>query len=283
MAKMKSRTRGTGSSASTYRSKTWLWLTVPIGALVLAAAGGELLFDVFRGDSPYLVAQAVGQDLVTLLVALPALVVGAVLAARGSDRARMVWLGVLVYLVYTYAIYAFHIKFNSLFLVYVALLGFSLYALIGGLATTDFDGIKARHTRESTARTAGIFLLVVSVLFYFVWLGEVVPALISGEVPQSIAQNGTPTNGVHVLDMAWILPSLALTGFWLRRKRPVAYALAGALLTFLPLLALAIVVMVVAMAFYGQASSVAPAAIFGLLAAASLWTLVRYMGGMGSG
>lgn len=165
----------------------------------------------------------------------------------------------------------------------MALLGFSLYALIGGLATTDFDRIKARHTRESTAKTAGIFLLAVSVLFYLVWLGESVPALISGEVPQSIAQNGTPTNGVHVLDMAWILPSFVLTGFWLRRKRPVAYALAGALLTFLPLLALAVVVMVVAMAFYGQASSVAPAVIFGLLAAASSWTLVRYMGGMGSG
>lgn len=283
MATMRSRTRGSGRPASAYRSKTWLWLTVPIAALVLAAAGGELLFDVFRGDSPYLVAQAIGQDLVTLLVALPALVIGAVLAARGSDRARLVWLGVLVYLVYTYVIYAFHIRFNPLFLVYVALLGFSLYALIGGLATTDFDRIKARHTRENTAKAAGIFLLAVSVLFYFVWLGEVVPALISGTVPQSIADNGTPTNGVHVLDMAWILPSLILTGFWLRRRRPIAYALAGALLAFLPLLALAIVVMVVAMALYGQASSVAPAAIFGLLAAASLWTLVRYLGGIESG
>lgn len=283
MATMRSRTRGSGRPASAYRSKTWLWLTVPIAALVLAAAGGELLFDVFRGDSPYLVAQAIGQDLVTLLVALPALVIGAVLAARGSDRARLVWLGVLVYLLYTYVIYAFHIRFNPLFLVYVALLGFSLYALIGGLATTDFDRIKARHTRENTAKAAGIFFLAVSVLFYFVWLGEVVPALISGTVPQSIADNGTPTNGVHVLDMAWILPSLILTGFWLRRRRPIAYALAGALLVFLPLLALAIVVMVVAMALYGQASSVAPAAIFGLLAAASLWTLVRYLGGIESG
>lgn len=283
MATMRSRTRGSGRPASAYRSKTWLWLTVPIAALVLAAAGGELLFDVFRGDSPYLVAQAIGQDLVTLLVALPALVIGAVLAARGSDRARLVWLGVLVYLLYTYVIYAFHIRFNPLFLVYVALLGFSLYALIGGLATTDFDRIKARHTRENTAKAAGIFFLAVSVLFYFVWLGEVVPALISGTVPQSIADNGTPTNGVHVLDMAWILPSLILTGFWLRRRRPIAYALAGALLVFLPLLALAIVVMVVAMALYGQASSVAPAAIFGLLAAASLWILVRYLGGIESG
>ncbi|QIN84699.1 hypothetical protein GBA63_20125 [Rubrobacter tropicus] len=283
MAVLESGPRGGGRGGSASHSRAWLWLTVPITVLVVAAAGGELLFDVFRGDSPYLIAQAVGQDLVTLLVALPALVVGAALAYRGSDRARLVWLGVLVYLVYTYVIYAFHIRFNPLFLVYVALLGFSLYALIGGLATTDFEGIKARYARERPAKAAGTFLLAVSVLFYFVWLGEVIPALFSGNVPQSIADNGTPTNGVHVLDMAWILPSLAITGVWLRRKRAVAYALAGALLTFLPLLALAIVVMVFAMALYGQAASVAPAAIFGLLAVASSWMLVRYMRGMKAG
>ena len=264
-------------------TQSWLLLTAPIAVLLTVTTGVELLFDVFRGDSPYFVAQALGQDFVTLLVALPALVIGAVLAELGSDRGRLVWLGVLVYLVYTYAIYAFHVRFNSLFLVYVALLGFSLYALIGGLSTTDFEKIKGNHTRERSAKTAGTFLLVVSILFYVVWLSEVIPALLSGDVPQSVADNGTPTSGVHVLDMAWILPALAMTGFWLRRMRAVSYALAGALLTFLPLLALAIVVMVVSMSLSGEATSVIPAAIFGLLGAASLWMLVRYLGGREAG
>lgn len=259
-------------------------MTAPIALLLVVAAGGELIFDVFRGDSPYLVAQAMGQDFVTLAVALPALIVGAVLAGRGSDRARLVWLGVLVYLVYTYVIYAFHVRFNPLFLVYVALLGLSLYALIGGFATTDFEGIRARYAaRARPAKTASTFLLAVAALFYVLWLGEVVPALLSGEVPRSVSDNGTPTNGVHVLDMAWILPALAMAGLWLRRGRAVGYALAGALLTFLSLLALAIVAMVVAMALYGEATSVAPVAIFGLLAAASLWVLLRYMGGTEAG
>ena len=264
-------------------TQSWLLLTVPIAVLLAVATGVELLFDVFRGDSPYFVAQALGQDFVTLLVALPALVIGAVLAALGSDRGRLVWLGVLVYLVYTYAIYAFHVRFNSLFLVYVALLGFSLYALIGGLATMDFERMKGNHTRERAAKTAGTFLLVVSILFYVVWLSEVIPALLSEDAPQSVADNGTPTSGVHVLDMAWILPALAMTGFWLRRKRAVSYALAGALLTFLLLLALAIVVMVVSMLLSGEATSVIPAAIFGLLGASSLGMLVRYLGGMEAG
>lgn len=76
-------------------TQSWLLLTVPIAVLLAVATGVELLFDVFRGDSPYFVAQALGQDFVTLLVALPALVIGAVLAALGCDRGRLVWLASL--------------------------------------------------------------------------------------------------------------------------------------------------------------------------------------------
>src|SRR5215213_10557147 len=128
------------------RTTAWLWLTIPISVLLAIATGSELLIEGLLRGKPYFVSQAIGQDIATLGAALPALVVGAVLTSRGSERARLVWLGVLTYLVYTYAIYAFHVRFNALFLVYVALLGCSLYALIGGLVTTDFAHIKSRSS-----------------------------------------------------------------------------------------------------------------------------------------
>ena len=105
--------------------RIWLWLTGPIAVLVAIAAGvGFFIDDIYR-DAPVNAAQAVGQDLITLVVALPTLVISAILALRGSRRAHLVWLGVLVYLVYTYLTYALAIQFNPLFLVYVALLGCS--------------------------------------------------------------------------------------------------------------------------------------------------------------
>jgi hypothetical protein len=256
----------------------WLWLTLPIAILTAVATGSELLVDdLFRGDAPYFVAQAIGQDVITLGAALPALMVGGILAARGSGRGRLVWLGALTYLVYTYVIYAFHVSFNSLFLVYVTLLGCSLYALIGGLATTDFTGIKARFTPETPIRVVSIFLAVVAVLFYISWLGEVIPALVAGGVPQSVVDNGTPTNGVYVLDMAWILPAFALTAIWLWRKLDMGYALAGALLTFMSLLLFAIMGMVVSMSLYGQPVTLGMAAVFGLVATVSLGLAVWYL------
>ena len=221
-----------------------------------------------------------GQDLITLVVALPALVIGAILALRGSMRGHLVWLGALGYLVYTYLTYTLAIKFNPLFLVYVALLGCSLYALIGGLATTDFATIKAHFSRGTPVKAVSIFLALVAVLFYFKWLSEDVPALLAGGVPQGVIDGEAPTDVVHVLDMAWILPANVLTAIWLWRGRALGYALAGIQLSFLSLLVLAIMSMIVFEVLYVQAAALVPVAIFGSVFAFSVGMLVWYLRGL---
>jgi hypothetical protein len=98
----RSRTDKSAPDGSAKRERIWLWLSAPIAFLLAIATGSEVLFDgVFRGDAPYFVAQAIGQDFITLGVALPALVIAAVLAGYGSERGRLIWLGVVTYLVYT--------------------------------------------------------------------------------------------------------------------------------------------------------------------------------------
>jgi hypothetical protein len=262
------------------RSNGWLWLTLPIAVLLMIAAGGGVFIDGLYRNNPYYTVQAVGQDFISLIVVLPTLILTAFLANRGSIGARLIWLGVLIYLVYTYVIAAFDNSFNSLFLVYVALLGCSLYALMGGLVTTDMVGVKASFTERTPVRTVSIYLAVLAVLFYVLWLSEIIPALVVGEVPQSIQNNGTPTNGVHVLDMAWILPAFGITAASLWHKKAFGYTLAGALLSYSVLLILAILSMVVVMVREGQPVVIPQAVIFGVLLAISLGMLVGYMKGL---
>jgi hypothetical protein len=255
---------------SVRHTNVWLWLTFPIAFLLaIATTGGVFNSGLYR-DNPYFVAQAVAQDFISLAVVLPTLIVTAFLASRGSPRARLIWLGGLVYLVYTYVVAAFDVRFNSLFLVYVALLGCSLYGLIGGLITADLVGIKSCFTEKTPVKVVSIYLAVLAVLFYFMWLSEVVPASIAGEIPQSIQDNGTPTNAVHVLDMAWILPAFGITAFNLWGKRALGYTLAGALLTYGVLLTLAILSMVIFMIREGFPVVVPQMVIFGALFAISL-------------
>jgi hypothetical protein len=262
---------------STRRANWWLWLTIPIAILLAVAAGGGLFIKGLYRDTPNLVTQAIGQDAITLVVALPTLVISAFLTSRGSQRARLVWLGGLIYMVYTYVGYAFAVRFNSLFLVYVALLGCSTYALIGGLVATDWAGIKAGFTERTPVKAVSIYLAVTAALFYFLWLSEAVPASLTGNRPQSLIDAGTPTNFVQVLDMAWFLPATAITAVSLWRKQPIGYTLAGAILTFVVLLTLAILSMVVFMVRAGQPVVIPQVVIYGVLLIVSIGILFWYL------
>jgi hypothetical protein len=254
-----------------------LWLTVPIAMLLAMAAGAGIFVSGLYRDPPGLAAQAIGQDAISLFVALPALLISAFMAGRGHQRARLIWLGVLVYVAYTYASYSFGIRFNPLFLIYVALLGCSTYALMGGLAATDWTAVKAGFSKNAPVRAIGIYLGVIGALFYLIWMSEALPASLAGVAPESVVEDGTPTNAIHVLDMGLLLPALLIAAVSLWRRRPLGFGLAAALLANLVLLGLAILSMTV---FQGQAGEAVPlsgVAIFATLFAVSLAFLVVHL------
>jgi hypothetical protein len=265
---------------NTKNANGWLWLTVPISILTLIAAGIGLFFDSIYSASPrFVVGQAVGQDLVTLAITLPVLIVSAILASRGSQRGRLIWVGILIYFTYNYLFTLITVRFNVLFLVYVALLGCSLYALIGGLATMDLGALKAHFTEKTPVRATSIFLALICVLFYLVWFVEIVPATIAGDLPRMVSWNETPTSAFYVLDMAWILPAVGLTAVWLWRRWAVGYALAGVLLTAFVVEELAIISeMIMAVVGYGLPIPLFPEiAIYIIFSIITLGWLIWYL------
>lgn len=152
--------------------------------------------------------------------------------------------------------------------------------MIGGIATSDLEGIKARFADRAPVKAVSIFLGVLALSFCLLWLSEIVPALIAGEVPKSVTECELPTNAVHVLDMAWMLPAMGLTTAWLWRKRAFGYALAGALLTFIMVEGLALVSMTVFMRRYDQPATVGQTVIFGALSVVSLGMLTWFLRGL---
>jgi hypothetical protein len=46
--------------------------------------------------------------------------------------------------------------------------------------------VKACFTGKPPVKAVSIYLAVLAVLFYFLWLSEVVPALLAGENPKSV-------------------------------------------------------------------------------------------------
>ncbi len=250
----------------------WLVLSVPIGVLGGVAAGaGVLAPDLYARDTESFGVQAAAQDWVTLLVAVPAVLVLGWLAWRGSTAARLAWHGVVLYFAYTYAIAAFMVQFNALFLVYTTLLGCSVLALAGGLATLGWPFPVETFGTSWPRRGAAGLLWAVVVVFGALWLADIVPALLDGTQPESLVESATPTNGVEVLDLSLLLPAAALSAVWLHRREARGHVVATALMGFVVVLGLALAAMVVGLVSAGLASD---AFVVGGFVAVTVWAAV---------
>jgi hypothetical protein len=237
-----------------------------VAATVAAATSlwGLLDPDLYARDPAIIAPQLVGQDLVTLLLALPVLSVSAWLAHRGSPRAVIAQYGLLVYLAYTYATYAFGARFNVLFLAYCAILGVSTYALFLAtpplLATSraiDFDKLPRRMLIGILYGIAAIFTLL--------WGLDIVTAMLTGEPPRGAIEAETPTSFVHVLDLSFVLPLGAIAATLLLLRREAGGPLAGVFLVKAMSIALAVLSMAAFTALAGQAVNVPVAAAMGIV------------------
>ncbi|WP_146755329.1 hypothetical protein [Arthrobacter sp. AQ5-05] len=219
----------------------WFWLSV--GAAVLAVAGSitGLLVParIYGKETATLFDAGIAQDLVNLFLVAPLTVVLAVLAVRGSSKAQLCLLGLLVFTAYNYAIYTFSIHFGPLFLLWVAVLGLAVFASAGTVATLNTTELKAMFAR-TPVRLPGWFLMVTAVLFALLWLSEIVPDLLAGRPSTSAASWNIPTSPVHVLDLAVLLPGVFATGLALLRRDWLGYATAAGALIFLGLTSLPI-------------------------------------------
>ena len=253
-----------------WTSTRCVWLSVLAAGLATLTSLAGILHstETYRRETRAWAVQAVGQDLANLLV-IALLLGSAVLVRRGSLRALLVWTGCLFYFVYAFAIYAFAVHFNAYFLAYVAVLGFSSWALLGtfsGLRVVEAAVPLRDHPRRGGA---GILLVVIGVLFGALWLAEIVPHTLAGTTPSGLTETGLWTNPVHVLDLALLLPAMIVTGVWLRRQRPWGLLLAVPMLVFAVTMGIGILVLFTLMAAEGLAVTAPAAAVVGGIVVAS--------------
>lgn len=159
----------------------------------------------------------------------------------------LIWSGVIFYLVYSYVIYCFSLHFNFLFLVYCFILGLSFYSFIYFIMSNINEPITDGYNINVPIKTTSIFFIIIAIIFYSLWLTEIISTLIKNEIPKSITDNGTVTNPVHLLDLSIVLPLLFITAILLLKKKLLGFLLAPAMLVFCILMSLAIGGMVIVM------------------------------------
>jgi hypothetical protein len=237
---------------------------LPLATLTGLFVGG------FYRDTAWMIPQARGQDLVTLIAIEPLLIVALLAYRKRPIAAVLGWMGALSYVLYTYAMYSYTTYFNALFLVYVALFSASLFALIDLLAHLDPEQIRAAMGLATPTHVIAVFCTLVGLFFLVAWLGQVIPATLQGTVPEPILLAKTPTSAVHVQDLAVVLPLYFLTAVWLWQRRSWGFVLAPLLLILADVMLLAILAMGAFLAQAGIAGALDMAPVFAVLALVSL-------------
>jgi hypothetical protein len=250
------------------------------GLVTLASAAGLFVERIYALEQPVWAAQAAGQDIVNIIVAVPVLAISAHLAGTGSLPALLVRVGALVYLTYSYLLYAFFVHFGPLFPLYLVILSLSFHLLLGALVGTDLNRVAQAFTERTPRRLTSAFLLALGVTFVLLEGSVITGALVSGSSPEGAASTGLPVDPVHVLDLALLFPGMLLTALLLRRRRPLGYFLAGPLLVHMVMLGAAVIMMMAIMATRGFPASYVPMAVAGVSTASSLFVLARYLSGL---
>ncbi len=247
--------------------------------VVLCSAAGLTDAGVYGQETQNWATQAQGQDLGNLL-AVAVLLLTARRYRNGSARAGLVWLGTLLYLIYAFIVYAVAVHLNGLFLVYVAVLGLSVWAVVFHVGPLRRRDIPFPHGRPR--RLAANVILATGALFTLLWLSELVPAALSGQVPASLVEAGLWVNPIHVIDLAVVLPGFLISGVAALRNREHGLFWLGPWLVFSAMMAASIVAAMVLMTVRGEGSAIPVAVLVSIVAAASLLAVSTYLRAIGT-
>jgi hypothetical protein len=217
-------------------------LSILIAIFATIASAGGLLLDGLYRDNAFVTTTWLGNDAITLFLAVPILVVAMIVSNRGSLKAQLIWMGALDYMLYNYAFYLFGAAFNWFFLLYAALLALSIFALIFGLIKLDVNGISQQFRKDAPVKWIGGYFIFVASGLGLVYLIQSIGFIVTDNVPAIVTMSGHPTNVVFALDLTLLIPWLILGALWLMKRQPWGYVIAGILSVKGPLYTLVLAV-----------------------------------------
>ena len=264
-------------------SRTERCLTALIALIGIPVHLAGILNPSIYRDPLLLVPQNRATDVVTLGLGIPLLIASSLATARGSRRGRILWLAALGFLLYDYGMYALAVRWQPLFLAYLTVFGLSLYATIVGFTRTDPVLISPVVETGIPRKTVAAYLFGVVLVVGAVWLSEEVGATARGATPRSVIEFETPTNIVHVFDLAIVLPAMVIAGVMLVRRSRWGFVLSGVLLVKAATIGLWVLVMMWFMAGSGFPVPAPQLVLFTLLTALGTYFAWKLLAAIPSG
>ena len=251
----------------------------PVAVLTVRGSTVDLFgAGVYRYDTVFSGAGNRGTDAVTLLVAIPLLVLCLLGGRRGSLRWNLMLTGAVAWFLYVYLTMAVGSAFNPLFLVYVVLFSAGLWMLGLAIKNIDIDRLAGQADRLPRIGPA-VLMLVSAVATAIIWLVPILTAQLAGDVPARLDNYTTAVTAA--IDAAVITPAALIAGILILRRSAVGYLMAFPLVVLeamlAPMIAAQTISQVLAGVSFQPAEIIGPLAGFVVLAGAAVWMLVTML------
>lgn len=196
-----------------------LWMLIALMALV-SSVTGVLAPEIYSKVMPMaLIPATMAQDILTVLVSIALL--GMIARSKEMNvKMQVVIMGIVGSMGYLYAIYSIERMYTVLYLVYLAILGLTLYSLPFSIGSIEnHEKWKVPKLLKTITVT---FSLVIATLFTFLWVGALIPVMKTGQKIELYYS-------IYILDLVWIMPGMVITAMMSIKNKSLGLLLTPAM------------------------------------------------------
>lgn len=229
---------------------------------------------LYRYDPARFVLEGVVWDAINLLIGLPLFAVAIYQSQRNSLRGRLLLSGLLFYFFYVYIMAMTGYAFNRLFLIYVAIFALSAVAFFINLHGIDVARLPAKVSDRFPRRLFIGFTFVVSGILTFLWIGRIIPIMVTDQFPSESA--GLTTLVSQGIDLGIVVPLMLSAGILLWRRSPWGFLLTGVSLGYGLMMSITLPAFIVAPLIQDGKINFIEAIPFSVISLAALYLVVQF-------
>lgn len=183
---------------------------------------------LYKDDSVAVASQGIAQDVITLILGIPLLLISLFQSLKGSLKGKLLLAGTLGYFLYTYISYVFLWMYNPMFIVYVVLMSASFFAFILSMMSIDISNLSNSFSKKLPVKFLGGFQIFFAMALFLLWIGKIAPTIVDGAIPVGLEHYTTLV--IQGMDLGFIVPIAFLSGVLLIKRKPYGYLLSSVII-----------------------------------------------------
>lgn len=187
------------------------WFIIGILSLYASLMGVTKPAVYSKVVTPQWLPGTISQDIITVFVSFLLLFLTITVKPK-HVRLHIVVLSILFYLFYAYGIFVIERLYNSLYLIYMAILGISFWSIVYAFISLNYDLLKKINIPDTIRIISIVFSFLIILLFFTLWTSQL---LILMDARKKIEFGYS----IYILDLIFVLPALAISGELATKKR----------------------------------------------------------------